>query len=141
MQFGIRSTFVLLACAAALAACGQKEQAAPAAAPQAGAPAAPTASTAAAPATQAASADASAQGKSAYGKVCAMCHASGAAGAPKPGDKAEWAPRIAQGADTLYKHAIEGFQGAKGVMPARGGSTMSDEDVKAAVDYMTAQSR
>jgi cytochrome c5 len=66
-----------------------------------------------------------------------MCHAAGVAGAPKPGDKADWGPRIAQGKDTLYKHAIEGFNGAKGMMPARGGNTkMSDEDVKAAVDYM-----
>ena len=66
-----------------------------------------------------------------------MCHAAGVAGAPKPGDKADWGPRIAQGKDTLYKHAIEGFTGAKGSMPARGGNAkMSDEDVKAAVDYM-----
>ncbi len=66
-----------------------------------------------------------------------MCHAAGVAGAPKPGDKADWGPRIAQGKDTLYKHALEGFNGAKGSMPARGGNTkMSDEDVKAAVDYM-----
>ena len=66
-----------------------------------------------------------------------MCHAAGVAGAPKPGDKAEWDPRIAQGKDTLYKHAIEGYTGAKGAMPARGGNAkMSDEDVKAAVDYM-----
>ena len=66
-----------------------------------------------------------------------MCHAAGVAGAPKPGDKADWGPRIAQGKDTLYKHAIEGYTGAKGMMPARGGNTkMSDEDVKAAVDYM-----
>jgi cytochrome c5 len=42
--------------------------------------------------------------------------------APKPGDKADWGPRIAQGKDTLYKHAIEGFNGAKGAMPARGGN-------------------
>jgi cytochrome c5 len=65
-----------------------------------------------------------------------MCHAAGVAGAPKPGDKADWGPH-AQGKDTLYKHAIEGFNGAKGAMPARGGNAkMSDEDVKAAVDYM-----
>jgi len=62
------------------------------------------------------------------------------AGAPKPGDKADWGPRIAQGTDLLYKHAIEGFTGAKGMMPARGGSaTLSDDEVKAAVDYMIAQ--
>jgi cytochrome c5 len=73
--------------------------------------------------------------------TCAMCHAAGVAGAPKPGDKADWAPRIAQGKDTLYKHAMEGFTGSKGVMPARGGATtLSDDDVKAAVDYMADQS-
>ncbi|MBP6613918.1 MAG: cytochrome c5 family protein, partial [Aquabacterium sp.] len=80
-------------------------------------------------------------GKRVYGMTCAMCHAAGVAGAPKPGDKADWAPRIAQGKDTLYKHAIEGFTGSKGVMPARGGATtLSDDDVKAAVDYMADQS-
>ena len=55
--------------------------------------------------------------------------------------KADWAPRISQGKDTLYKHAIEGFNGAKGNMPARGGSTtLSDDEVKSAVDYMVALS-
>lgn len=76
-------------------------------------------------------------GKSVFGKTCSMCHASGAGGAPKPGDKADWAPRIAQGKDTLYKHALEGFTGAKGMMPARGGgAALKDDEVKAAVDYM-----
>ena len=60
--------------------------------------------------------------------------------APKLGDKTDWAPRIAQGNETLYKHAIEGYQGAKGMMPPKGGnSTLSDADVKASVDYMTSQ--
>jgi len=64
------------------------------------------------------------------------------AGAPKPGDKADWGPRIAQGEETLYKHALEGYTGAKGMMPARGGgAALKDEEVKAAVDYMVAQSR
>jgi len=81
-------------------------------------------------------------GKSAYNKTCALCHAAGVAGAPKPGDKADWGPRIAQGNDTLYKHALEGYTGTKGLMPARGGSSnMPDEDVKAAVDYMVGLSR
>ena len=80
-------------------------------------------------------------GKKVYGSVCSMCHAANVAGAPKPGDKADWGPRIAQGNDTLYKHAIEGFTGAKGMMPARGGgSTLTDDELKAAVDYMVAQS-
>jgi cytochrome c5 len=68
-------------------------------------------------------------------------HAAGVAGAPKPGDKADWGPRIAKGKDLLYKHALEGFTGEKGMMPARGGSTtLSDDDVKSAVDYMVSRS-
>ncbi|AMO21818.1 hypothetical protein GCM10027034_00550 [Ramlibacter solisilvae] len=125
--------------AAALAGCGKQEAAAPAA--PAAAPAAATAPAAApAPAAATAAAD-NAAGKSVYGKTCAMCHAAGVAGAPKPGDKAEWAPRIAQGMDTLYKHAIEGFTGQKGSMPPRGGSSTSDDDMKAAVNFMVDQSR
>lgn len=81
-------------------------------------------------------------GKTTYGKTCSMCHAANVAGAPKPGDKADWTPRIAQGIDVLYKHALEGYTGAKGQMPARGGAAnLSDDDVKATVDYMVAQSR
>lgn len=111
-----------------LAACGQKDAAAPA---PATAPAAVTAPVAE-----------NALGKSVFGKTCALCHAAGVAGAPKPGDKADWAPRIAQGTDILYKHALEGFTGAKGMMPARGGSTtIPDDEVKAAVDYMVGLSR
>lgn len=131
------SVLAVAALAFFLTACGDKKPA------ETAAPAAPAPAPAAAPAaTEAPAAPAapvadSGAGKSAYGKTCAMCHAAGVAGAPKPGDKEDWAPRIAQGNDTLYKHAIEGFTGAKGMMPARGGnSNMSDEDVKAAVDYM-----
>lgn len=127
----------LLAIAAislALGACGDKkstEAAAPAPAP------APAAAPAPAPAAAPAPVAENTVGKSVYGKTCALCHAAGVAGAPKPGDKADWGPRIAQGKDTLYKHALEGYTGAKGMMPARGGnSSMSDDDVKAAVDYM-----
>ena len=81
-------------------------------------------------------------GKSVYGKTCALCHAAGVAGAPKPGDKADWATRIAQGDEIIYKHAIEGFTGEKGMTPARGGgSSLSDDEVKAAVDHMVALSR
>lgn len=119
-----------------LAGCGDKKPAdAPAAAPAATAPA-PAPAPAAAP-----SADENVVGKGVYGKTCAMCHAAGVAGAPRPGDKDDWGPRIAQGKDTLYKHALEGFTGAKGMMPARGGaSTLTDDEVKAAVDYMAAKS-
>ena len=123
-------TLSLTLCAAALlAACGKQEAPAPAAP----APAAPV-TTAAAPADNAV-------GKALFNKACALCHASGTAGAPKPGDKADWGPRIAQGMDVLHKHAIEGYTGSKGQMPARGGSTASDDEIKAAVKYMTDASR
>lgn len=122
----------LAACTLVLAACGKKDEApAPAPTPApAAVPAPAPAPTEAAPPAQA---DA---GKAIYNKTCALCHSAGVGGAPKSGDKADWAPRIAQGKDVLYKHAIEGYTGAKGMMPARGGSTtLSDDEVKAAVDY------
>ncbi len=75
-------------------------------------------------------------GQQVYGAACAACHTAGIAGAPKLGDKANWAPRIKQGNAVLYEHAIKGFAGKAGMMPAKGGSTKSDEEVKAAVDYM-----
>lgn len=138
-------TLAAVIAAAALVGCGKQETPAPAPAPApAAAPAAPapaaTTAPAAAPAATTAAADSGA-GKSLYGKTCAMCHAAGVAGAPKPGDKEDWAPRIAQGTDTLNKHALEGFTGKKGMMPARGGSTASDDEVKAAVAYMVEQSK
>jgi cytochrome c5 len=83
------------------------------------------------------SGQAMADGKATYDSVCFACHASGAAGAPIAGDKAVWAPRIAQGMDVLKKHANEGFKGNSGFMPAKGGRTdLSDADVGAAVEYM-----
>ena len=83
-----------------------------------------------------------ADGKGTYDKACMACHAAGVAGAPKLGDKAAWGPRIAQGNDTLYGHAIKGFQGKKGFMPAKGGNaSLADADVKAAVDFMVGQSK
>jgi cytochrome c5 len=73
-------------------------------------------------------------GKGIFEKACAACHMTGAAGAPKAGDKAAWSPRLAAGKDTLYASAING----KGAMPAKGGNaSLSDADVKAAVDYLT----
>ena len=63
------------------------------------------------------------------------------AGSPKVGDVADWAPRIAQGNEVLYKHAIEGYQGSKGYMPPRGGSQLGDDAIKAVVDYMVANSQ
>jgi len=72
---------------------------------------------------------------------CAACHASGIAGAPATGDAAAWSNRLTQGIDTLYDHAINGFTGTTGIMPARGGSSLSDDSVKAAVDYMVSKSK
>jgi cytochrome c5 len=97
---------------------------------------------AAAPAVAAPAAPAAVDGKKIYDTACTACHAAGIAGAPKNGDKAAWAPRIAQGANVLYDHAIKGFQGKAGLMPAKGGNTsLSDADVKAAVDFMVAGSK
>jgi cytochrome c5 len=77
-------------------------------------------------------------GKAVYGQVCAVCHSAGIAGAPKTGDKAAWAPRIAQGKDTLYTHAIGGIR----AMPAKGGNAaLADAEVKAAVDVMISQAK
>ena len=75
-------------------------------------------------------------GKNLYSTACMVCHGAGVAGSPKFGDKAAWAPRIAQGASVLYEHSIKGFQGKAGIMPPKGGSSASDDEVKAAVDYM-----
>jgi cytochrome c5 len=94
------------------------------------APAAAATAPAAAPAAQAAAG--AGAGQALYQQVCQACHAAGVAGAPKFGDKAAWAPRIAQGQDALYNTALHG----KGAMPPKGGSAASDADVKAAVDYM-----
>ena len=80
-------------------------------------------------------------GKALFNTACTACHTAGIAGAPKIGDKAAWAPRIAQGTSTLYEHAIKGFQGKAGMMPPKGGSTAPDAEVKAAVDYMVAAAK
>jgi len=77
-------------------------------------------------------------GEEVYNQACVACHGAGIAGAPKFGDKAAWAERLAQGADTMHKHAIEGYQGKAGFMPAKGGRTdLTDQSVMNAVDYMT----
>jgi cytochrome c5 len=76
-------------------------------------------------------------GDQVYQSTCVACHGAGVAGAPKFGDKAAWSARIAEGTDTLHQHAVQGFQGSKGVMPAKGGRTdLSDKSVINAVDYM-----
>ncbi len=72
-----------------------------------------------------------------FEQTCSVCHGQGIAGAPKAGDKAAWAPRIAEGKATLYEHALNGFQGKTGVMPPKGGRTdIPDDLVKQAVDHM-----
>jgi cytochrome c5 len=91
----------------------------------------------AAPAAGANSADAAQAGKALYTSVCATCHSAGLLGAPKFGDAAAWAPRLKDPMDTVYNYALHG----KGQMPAKGGSNASDEDVKAAVDYMVNASK
>lgn len=104
---------------------------------------APIAAVAAAPAAGAAPAAAAARsGETIYKSFCFACHASGAAGAPKLGDKAAWAPRIAQGMTTLVNHAIQGFTGKTGVMPPRGTcGNCSDDEMKKTVEYMANASK
>ena len=77
------------------------------------------------------------KGQQVYNQVCGTCHNAGVANAPKLGDKAAWAPRIAQGNDKLYASSIKG----KGAMPPKGGFSGSDADFKAAVDYMVNKSK
>ena len=102
-----------------------------AAAPKAEAAAAP----AAAPAAPAAAVDPA--GEKLYKSMCFSCHDMGIAGAPKLGDKAAWAPLIANGADTLLTSVIQG----KGVMPPKGGTQASDAELRAAVEYMMSKSQ
>lgn len=107
--------------------------AAPAApAPAPAAPAENAAAPAPAAAAPAAPAAASSAGKDLYNTTCVACHGSGVAGAPKFGDKAAWAPFIAQGMDTMVQKATQGI----GAMPPKGGSSASDADFKAAIQYM-----
>jgi cytochrome c5 len=76
-------------------------------------------------------------GEQVYTATCFACHGAGVAGAPKFGDKGAWAPRLGQGLAVLHKHALEGFQGKAGVMPAKGGRTdLADQSILNAVDYM-----
>jgi cytochrome c5 len=92
----------------------------------------------AAPATAPAAAPAAGQtGAAVYSKSCIACHSTGAAGAPKVGDKAAWEPRLAQGLDALVGSSLKG----KGAMPPKGGNTsLSDAEVKSAVQYMLEKS-
>lgn len=125
----------------ALAACGEKNSTKESVAADTGASAAASVSslpatpvpTAALPAPSAADL---AKGEKVFTATCMACHAAGILGAPKFGDKAAWAPRIAQGIDTLHTHALNGVK----MMPPKGGNAMlKDDDVKAAVDYMVSK--
>ena len=78
-----------------------------------------------------------ATGQQLFQQTCSACHGPGIAGAPKAGDKAAWAPHIAKGLPTLYEHALHGFHGRSGIMPAKGGRpTLPDAVAKRAVNYM-----
>lgn len=77
-------------------------------------------------------------GATVYNTICMACHATGLAGAPKTGDKAAWAPRIATGLEALLKSATNG----KNAMPARGGAAnLTDDELKAAVEYLVGQAK
>lgn len=109
---------------------------APAAAPAAGS--APPVTAVVIPPAAAKTASAGSAGKATYDTVCQVCHAAGVAGAPKVGDKAAWSARAQSGLDALHASALKG----KGAMPPKGGNpSLSDADVKAAVDYMVAASK
>ena len=103
--------------------------------PREGAPA-PAGQPAAKPAAQAKAGPA--DGKAVYDKTCFACHAQSVAGSPKIGDKAAWAPRIKQGMDTLMQSVLKG----KGAMPPKGGNpSLSDAEVKAAVEFLVSQAK
>lgn len=79
-----------------------------------------------------------ADGKAVYDKTCVACHATGVANAPKFGDKAAWAPRIATGRDALVASVVKG----KGAMPPKAGvANLGDADIQAAVDYLVGAAR
>jgi cytochrome c5 len=158
----LKKTLFPLLLVSLMAACSKKEEApppapapAPAAAPAAAAPEpapAPSASASASSAAPAAETGATtaaaagggdlAHGEKVFKGTCAMCHQTGAGGAPVVGSKADWGPRIAQGKDTLYTHALNGFTGQKGTMPPKGANaSLADADVKAAVDYMVSKAQ
>ncbi|WP_107960015.1 c-type cytochrome [Neisseria cinerea] len=130
--------------ASAVASEVQTEASSVQAAAQEAAPSAEAASTEAKPEEKAeakpeakAEASVAVDGQKVFEASCKMCHGGTIPGAPVVGKKDDWAPRIAKGKETLHKHAIEGFN----AMPAKGGNAgLSDDEVKAAVDYMANQS-
>lgn len=82
-------------------------------------------------------AHAESDGESLYRRYCALCHDAAVAGAPKLTDKANWTPRLARGDAALAASVIQG----KGVMPPRAGTSLSDDQIRAAVDFMVAKAR
>ncbi|MGH8734382.1 MAG: c-type cytochrome, partial [Burkholderiales bacterium] len=97
-----------------------------------------TAAAAQSPAATKAPVAAARSGEEVYQQACAMCHAAGLAGAPKTGDKAAWAPRLKEGVARLVETAIKG----KGAMPPKAGNpSLSDAEIRAAVDFMVSQSK
>ena len=124
-----------------LAACGQShtegQTASAVSTPAAASPAASAATTTANASHFANDAATLAVGETIYKQSCFACHDTGSAGAPKRGDKTAWAPRIVQGPAVLYNASLKGLN----AMPPRGSSNASDEDIKAAVDYLVANSR
>lgn len=76
-------------------------------------------------------------GATIYNTVCGACHNTGAAGAPKIDDKAAWASRLASGKDALIKSVTNG----KGAMPAKGGATLSDAEIKSVVEYVMGKAK
>jgi cytochrome c5 len=98
----------------------------------------PAAVAAASPGAGAKPAAGAAEGKKVFDSTCMACHATGVAGAPKLGDNAAWAPRIKQGMDTLVQSALKG----KGAMPPKGGNaSLSDAEVRAAIEFMVSQAK
>lgn len=104
-----KKILLLIASFALLSACGKKEFAAPTDVP----------------------------GAKTYKSTCSICHKSGLHGAPRFGNREEWAPRAANGNEILYERAIKGYKGNKGLMPARGYNyKLTDAEIKESVDYM-----
>jgi cytochrome c5 len=83
-----------------------------------------------------------AAGKALYETSCTACHKTGLMGAPKLGDKLDWAPRIKQGIEVLVSHADKGFSGKKGTMPAKGGNAkLTTAEIGNAVAFMVDKSK
>lgn len=81
-------------------------------------------------------------GQQVWDGTCRVCHLNGLGGAPAKGNRRAWAPRLEQGLEVLVGHALQGFSGAEGSMPARGGNPqLSDQEIAAAVKYMVSQSQ